>query len=542
MNSLYKIVFRSIAPNADEQTALTAFAKTFKLPMDTAEKILSKPIILKKDISAQKAQTYKHHLAKIGILIDIKPMVEATKSNSLQTHIEKNTAIELENTEKGSAAQKPKKPSIASGGLSLVEEPDEPEVGDPKPVTQNTKSEMTGINSNLTLEDSSSSASQSSTQSTQQKTQNSQSSYAPQAPQANKPNTSQQSTQQASKQDKDALVYDDPIELPFEFKGDGFEYFKIWIVNILLTIVTLGVYSAWAKVRDNRYFYANTFLDEHNFEYHANPKKILIGRIILVVIVLLMTVLSTLAPVLAIFIALLWGIALPFFIHQGIRFKLAYSSYRNVRFHFERNLKESYISFLALPFISVFTLYLLYPFAIFKQRKFLIDNANFGTSQFSSDFSAGEVYKICIFTVVGFIVSSFLGFSLFGAPLAIGKFGFMTMLSIILFFLIPAACYWFYYISMRNLVMSSTSLDMNSLYSDIDFKQFIFIKATNYLGIIFTLGLFYPWARVRLARFLADNTFLNSMENLNNYTANQTQDVDATGSEVVDYIDFDFGF
>ena len=38
--------------------------------------------------------------------------------------------------------------------------------------------------------------------------------------------------------------------LQLQFNGKGFEYFKIWIVNIFLTIVTLGIYSAWAKVRN----------------------------------------------------------------------------------------------------------------------------------------------------------------------------------------------------------------------------------------------------------------------------------------------------
>lgn len=38
------------------------------------------------------------------------------------------------------------------------------------------------------------------------------------------------------------------------FSATGSEYFRIWIVNLLLSIVTLGIYSAWAKVRRNRYF------------------------------------------------------------------------------------------------------------------------------------------------------------------------------------------------------------------------------------------------------------------------------------------------
>ncbi len=36
---------------------------------------------------------------------------------------------------------------------------------------------------------------------------------------------------------------------PLEFHGSGGEYFRIWIVNLCLTIVTFGIYTAWAKVR-----------------------------------------------------------------------------------------------------------------------------------------------------------------------------------------------------------------------------------------------------------------------------------------------------
>ncbi len=35
---------------------------------------------------------------------------------------------------------------------------------------------------------------------------------------------------------------------PLNFTGKGSEYFKIWIVNIALSLITLGIYSAWAKV------------------------------------------------------------------------------------------------------------------------------------------------------------------------------------------------------------------------------------------------------------------------------------------------------
>lgn len=47
-----------------------------------------------------------------------------------------------------------------------------------------------------------------------------------------------------------------------QFRGTAKEYFKIWIVNVLLSIVTFGIYSAWAAVRTRRYFYGNTVLSE----------------------------------------------------------------------------------------------------------------------------------------------------------------------------------------------------------------------------------------------------------------------------------------
>ena len=51
------------------------------------------------------------------------------------------------------------------------------------------------------------------------------------------------------------------------FTGEGAEYFRIWVVNLLLTLLTLGVYSAWAKVRKQRWFWQHTRLDGHVFDF-----------------------------------------------------------------------------------------------------------------------------------------------------------------------------------------------------------------------------------------------------------------------------------
>src|SRR5687768_14146444 len=124
------------------------------------------------------------------------------------------------------------------------------------------------------------------------------------------------------------------VSIPFEFRGTGAEYFRIWIVNLLLSIVTLGIFSAWAKVRRQRYFYGSTFLDGHSFEYHAQPIAILKGRLIVfagyvaffIGLQFYQPLLLGLVPVAA--------IGLPWVLMRSRRFQLRMTSWRNVRFGF----------------------------------------------------------------------------------------------------------------------------------------------------------------------------------------------------------------
>src|SRR5687768_1367606 len=81
-----------------------------------------------------------------------------------------------------------------------------------------------------------------------------------------------------------------------EFTGTGGEYFRIWIVNLFLSLVTLGVYSAWAKVRKKKYFYGSTRLDGDAFDYFASPVAILKGRAIAATVLVVYAVVTELAP------------------------------------------------------------------------------------------------------------------------------------------------------------------------------------------------------------------------------------------------------
>src|SRR3982074_1385789 len=90
-----------------------------------------------------------------------------------------------------------------------------------------------------------------------------------------------------------------PERHPVEFTAHAGEYFRIWIVNLALTIVTLGIYSAWAKVRKRRYFYGHTRIDGESFEYRRNPVAILTGRLIAVALFAVFYAIGHYAPLYA---------------------------------------------------------------------------------------------------------------------------------------------------------------------------------------------------------------------------------------------------
>lgn len=143
----------------------------------------------------------------------------------------------------------------------------------------------------------------------------------------------------------------------FEFTGNALEYFRIWIVNILLTIATLGIYSAWAKVRNNRYFYGNTILDGSAFEYTADPVRILKGRLIAVALLILYQFAGVFSWQAGLAAALILMLVFPALVVMSMRFRMRYTSWRNIQFSFKPNFKRVYMLFGLPLLLFTFVLY-----------------------------------------------------------------------------------------------------------------------------------------------------------------------------------------
>jgi uncharacterized membrane protein YjgN (DUF898 family) len=145
--------------------------------------------------------------------------------------------------------------------------------------------------------------------------------------------------------------------LPFEFTASGSEYLRIWIVNVLLTVVTLGFYLPFAKARRLRYFYANQLVDGEPLAFHGDPWKMLRGHVLMLLLfgAYGLSGRVSLWASLAMFVVL--AAAWPALWRSGLRFRLHNTSWRGLRMGFDGSLAGAYkaMSPLLLP-VAIFML------------------------------------------------------------------------------------------------------------------------------------------------------------------------------------------
>jgi len=349
------------------------------------------------------------------------------------------------------------------------------------------------------------------------------------------------------------------IQLPFEFRGNGAEYFRIWIVNLLLTIVTLGIYSAWAKVRRLRYFYGNTVLDGHTFDYHGSPLAILKGRLIVFVAYVAFLLAVQLYPKIAIFVFIplaLFGV--PWIVMRSRMFQLRMTSYRNLRFNFLGTYGGAMAAFIGWYVLTIITLCILYPIWVCKRVRYSLDNTAYGSQRFSFLTRNGTYYKFCLITfalsICGYLVFIYQFVKLPGVRelfypdvppptmlemvMAAGPTGWLMILVAAVVGLGIAG---YYQASFANAAFGGTRAGEQYGRSYLRAWPLIGIYVSNLFGIIFTLGLFYPWAKVRQTRYHLSNTLIDSDGNLAAFTATSSAGVDAVGQEVGDFFNVDFG-
>jgi len=349
----------------------------------------------------------------------------------------------------------------------------------------------------------------------------------------------------------------------FKFHGNALEYFRIWFVNVFLTIITLGIYAPWAKVRTKKYFYRNTLLKEEPFDYTGNPVAILKGYAIIMAAFIPVVIFQKIYPEWGgIIVFLVYLGVIPFLVYKSLIFNARNLLYRNIRCSFRGTIGESYMVNAGLIFLMPFTLGLIFPYWDFRKKKYTFSNLAYGNAEFNFKGSTGAFYKY--YTIAGlvpFLMLFLLGFTA-------GIYAWLSNQSDIQIFTrifpesgadslklfwigIAAVCYAIFILSvmavkhylfaaLMNYTMNNLSAGRSiAFHSDISVMKYLWIQFVNFLAMLFSMGLLYPWAKIRKMKYVTESLSLIAYADLNSFVSVATPDVSAIGDAGADFFDID---
>ena len=344
----------------------------------------------------------------------------------------------------------------------------------------------------------------------------------------------------------------DVFMLPFEFTGKAKEFFGIWFSNLLLSIFTLGIYSAWAKVRSRRFFLGHTLIGGHRFDYHADPKVILKGRAIVVSMLVVMSLVSELSTVLSGTSLVLLMLALPWLANRSLRFNARMTSFRNVRFDFSGTYGKSLLAFVLFPLIGLLSLGLLQPFATRYSGRYLAANYSYGEAKLESDPQLKKLYKgfFQAFTII------LLPFVVLLAIMAQHDWdlerliliqdaeatGWLIDLSPFALIIALYLAFFHYRAVARNSILGSLSISgVHELKSEISGFRLAWIVLSNSFLTLSSFGLLQPWGAVRRWRYETVSLQLISGGSLDEFIGKIQPAEGVIGSEYTDLQDIDVG-
>ncbi|RYC46933.1 YjgN family protein [Pectobacterium zantedeschiae] len=378
-----------------------------------------------------------------------------------------------------------------------------------------------------------------------------------------------------------------------QFHGKSGEYFAIWLVNALLTVITLGIYSAWATVRRRRYFYGNTEINGDRFDYHAQPIQILKGRLLVIAGIILFYILMAMSPTLGTILALAFAALIPVIVIRSWRYDAIMSSYRGIRFNYHCQTGRAYWVLLFCPILLLLAFYIALVVVVMigmqsnspiligfialaiaipgfaavngimkmMQLDFYVNNMFFGKTAFKAELTKAAFIKFALVSLLIFVpfliaslsfMSSFF-FTLFQTIMMGGgnedlilmmllsnAFNFIMMIIVALLGVLVSSSYLV--VAQRNYLFSQTSLNGDvKLHSSMQTLSYMGLLITNSLITIFSLGWAAPVAEIRHARYLANATAVEGDLALLHVRAHQDAANSALAEEAVQALDLGVG-
>lgn len=343
------------------------------------------------------------------------------------------------------------------------------------------------------------------------------------------------------------------------FHGDGSTLFGIFITNLFLTVLTLGIYLFWGRVKARRYVFGQVEFEGDRFAYHATGKELLVGWLKVALVFAVLYGVKTAAgflgiPGLALAVEMVTSLAFIFLLPVAIvgsrRFRLSRTSWRGIRFSFRGRARDFLKLYLRGMLLTVITFGVYYPFFMNDVQRFLTTHSYFGTSRFDYDGQGRDLLKIYLLTrflplvaatlicvgAIAFAVTPYAAHDVRSVALAV--FG-----GVLLVFLVFLGSWPWFAAARDRYAWSHTTFAAARFRSTVTAGRLFRLYGGDLVRLVFTLGLALPWVVVRHVRFRCANLILEGPLDLA-AVQQEAQAASAVGAGLGDFVgilDFDLG-
>jgi uncharacterized membrane protein YjgN (DUF898 family) len=337
----------------------------------------------------------------------------------------------------------------------------------------------------------------------------------------------------------DAMATMAPQRLVYD--GKLGELYGIFFLNLLLGIITLGIYRFWGRTRYRRYLWSHTSYDGDRFEYTGTGGELFRGFLIAFgVLIAFVAIIGAaqwmLGPERA---ALVLVIALPIYAilfvlafaarYTALRYRLTRTQWRGIR----GGLSGSAINFalrsIGYGILSSVTLYQFIPFATVRLWRYRIQNVFFGTAQARFEGRGRDLYwrflgsfliwigvgvVVIVIAVVGSGLAAMAGDTGAGEPrpIPIGAFSVVHWAIvglIISWWVFGLIVFMWYQAFVFRYITKGAEIAGLRFGSNVTGGRLLRLIIGNLLLLFVTFGIGYPIVLQRLWRFGAENILIH---------------------------------
>jgi uncharacterized membrane protein YjgN (DUF898 family) len=308
------------------------------------------------------------------------------------------------------------------------------------------------------------------------------------------------------------------------FHGDGSALFGITLVNLFLTIVTLGLYLFWGKVRARNYVFGQLEFEGDRFGYHATGKELLIGWLQVAIFLGLLygaqnaanfldgAVASVLETVGSVVLTVVFLVVLPIATVASRRFRLSRTSWRGIRFSFRGRSRDFLKLYLVGTIRTALTVGLYYPFFTNDAQKFLMRRTYFGNTRFEYNGEGRGLFKVYLLTrfipllAASLVVLAAVGYAWSSASTTLDLRSILLAVIVAFIGLSIVLVTWPVFTAARDrYVWSHTSFATARFRSTVTAGRLYGLYLGDMVRLVPTLALALPWVVVRHVRFRCAN-------------------------------------